>query len=496
MRTLIKGGKVLLGKNEFSIVPRDIVVGQDLIIKLEEKSESEEFEQVIHANGCLIIPGFINAHIHSHDHFNKGQFDNVPLEVWMPLLRPYSSGIGASKEEIYLRTLWGCIELLKTGTTTVIDDVVQTPFNDEEKLEAIFQAYKDAGLRAYITTHVGNKPIQETIPYLQSVFKENNFLPSQQNILPEVDIIDFVDCMLQKYNKNDSIQRYAVAPSGPQRCTPKLLNGLVELAKKFKVPAICHVLETYMQKVSGEYFFDKSLVSYMDDIGALNEYVSLVHCVWVSRKDIELIKKHNANVIHNPSSNLKLGSGIAPIRQIIDEGINVSLGTDNTSSNDALNMFNEMRLAGLLHKITNSEPRKWLGASEALSMATLGGAVCVGQEKNIGSIEVGKKADLVILSIENERFIPNNNYINQLVFAENGSSVRDVLINGRVVVRDGRIVNFDEGDVMKKVKKMMPKIRAEQELARKEGEPLRTYLEAAYHRANASKKECRGGCVQ
>ena len=228
MRTLIKGGKVLL-KTSLALSER-YCIGQDLIIKLEEKSESEEFEKLYMQMDALLFQGLLMHISILMIILTKGSLTMCHWSV-DAFTRPYSSGIGASKEEIYLRTLWGCIELLKTGTTTVIDDVVQTPFNDEEKLEAIFQAYKDAGLRAYITTHVGNKPIQETIPYLQSVFKENNFLPSQQNILPEVDIIDFVDCMLQKYNKNDSIQRYAVAPSGPQRCTPKLLNGLVELAK-------------------------------------------------------------------------------------------------------------------------------------------------------------------------------------------------------------------------------------------------------------------------
>ena len=396
MKYLLKNGKVLSKVIPEGFYKANILIEDDTITYIGESVPLCHVDEVLDITDCLVIPGLVNAHLHSADHFNKSQFDNLPLELWMTLLRPYFSGICANKDEIYLRTLYGCIEMIKTGTTAIIDDVVQTPYNDEEKLDAIMRAYKKAGIRAFVTSHIGNKRIEDTIPYLKDGYEKYNFTNTSSTPPNAQEALSYVRTMLNKYNTPNSVQKYVIAPSGPQRCTDDLLVGLTSLAKEFKVPAVCHTLETYTQKKAGEFFFGKTLVQRMYDLGALNEYVNLIHCVWVTDDDISLIREKGSKIVHNPSSNLKLGSGIAPVRKFLDAGIPVGLGTDNTSSNDSINLFFEIREAGLIHKVATKDYKKWIGADDALAMGTIGGAQCAGAEKDFGTIEAGKKADITI----------------------------------------------------------------------------------------------------
>ena len=286
VKYLIKDGLVLSSKISNGFYKSHVLIEDDVISYIGQSIPATQVDRVIEAKDCLVIPGLVNAHLHSADHFNKGKFDNLPLELWMPLLRPFYSGIGISKDDIYLRTLFGCIEMLKTGTTCIIDDVVQSPFDDEEKLDAIMQAYKKAGIRAYVTTHVSDKSIEDTIPYLKEQFSYYNINAPQPS--DTEDIISYVESKLKKYNVNGAVQKYAVAPSGPQRCTDELLVSLSNLSLKYKVPAVCHTLETYVQKKTGDYFYNKTLVKRLYDLKAINQYSNLIHCVWVTDEDIEL----------------------------------------------------------------------------------------------------------------------------------------------------------------------------------------------------------------
>lgn len=481
MKYLIKDGLVLSSKISNGFYKSHVLIEDDVISYIGQSIPATQVDRVIEAKDCLVIPGLVNAHLHSADHFNKGKFDNLPLELWMPLLRPFYSGIGISKDDIYLRTLFGCIEMLKTGTTCIIDDVVQSPFNDEEKLDAIMQAYKKAGIRAYVTTHVSDKSIEDTIPYLKEQFSYYNINAPQPS--DTEDIISYVESKLKKYNVNGAVQKYAVAPSGPQRCTDELLVSLSNLSLKYNVPAVCHTLETYVQKKTGDYFYNKTLVKRLYDLKAINQYSNLIHCVWVTDEDIELIRECNGKIVHNPSSNMKLGSGIAPVRKFLDKGIPVGLGTDNTSSNDAINIFLEMREAALIHKVNTKNYDKWIGAYDSLEMGTLGGAKCAGLDSEIGTVEAGKKADIVIIETRNASYVPTNDYVKHLVFAENGSCVRDVFVNGRLVVNDKQITTFNEGEVIDEICELMQKIYIEQDLAVAEAEKIGEALKYAYQKS-------------
>lgn len=487
MKVLIKNGKVQQFKqDEIVFEVKDIVIENEHITGIFEKNESyvDEFDKVINANDCIVMPGLVNAHLHSSDHFNKGGFDNLPLELWVLYLRPIFSGFNHSPDEIYLRTLLGSIEMIRTGTTSVIDDVVQFPALDEKNLDMIFKGYEKAGIRAAITSHLINKPLYKTVPFLEDLASPELKEKMNTNFSSENEMLSYVEDMIHKYNKEDAVQTYALAPSGPQRCSIELMAGLKSLSEKYNLPVISHVLETKVQQVTATEFYDMTMVEYLKEHDLLYPNLNLVHSVWVSEGDIDLIRESNSKVLHNPTSNLKLGSGIAPVKSFLDNGISVGLGTDNTSSNDSLNMFELMKVTGLIHKVQEPDYNKWVGAQDALKMATIGGAECALKEDEIGTIKVGKKADLIILEKENHRFIPYNNYANQVVFCENGSSVKTVLINGEIVMEDRVIQTFDEEEVLEEVKYVMSKIYKERNLSFKQAESIFDELKKAYYKSN------------
>lgn len=485
MSCLIKNGLVHQFTGEKSSFRKaDIVVNGTCIEQVADRAGDGPFDKVIDAANCLVIPGLVNAHIHTHCHFVKGLFDNLPLEMWMLYTKPYYSGRIETPEDVYARTLFGCIEILKTGTTTIIDDLVHCPALSPRHYDAVMKAYEKAGLRADVSVNVINKPAHETIPCLE-LDDGVKARAAAKSLPPEREILQYLEGMIKKYNGADAVQRSVLAPSAPQRCTVPLMRGIRELAEKYDLPVVSHVLETRVQKETGAIFFGKSLVEWLDENDLLYPHLLAIHSVWVTDGDIGLMARSGCRAVHNPASNLKLGSGIAPVVKLLRAGIPVALGTDNTSCSDSLNMFESLKLAALLHKIATPDYEKWIGAHEAIRMATYNGAVCARREENIGSLAAGKKADLVIIDTDNERFLPANDYVNQLVFCENGRSVRDVIVNGRLVVENGRITTFDEREVIAAFKETAARMKDQQQLARDEAAGVEAVYRQAYYRSIA-----------
>jgi len=487
MKLLIKNGRVQQNKHDqIYFTKKNIVIEDNMITNIVDFDQplEENFDKVIDAKDSIVIPGLVNAHLHSSDHFNKGGFDNLPLELWVPYLRPIFTGFDHSPDEIYLRTLLGAIEMIRTGTTAAIDDVVQFPALDDKNLDSIFKGYEKAGIRASITSHLLNKPLYKTIPYTEELLEEDLKTKLDVDFASEDEMASYMEDKLKKYNVDGAVQTYALAPSGPQRCSIELMTRIKQLAEKYNVPAVSHVLETKVQEVTAREFYGMSMIEYLEKNDLLYPNLNLVHTVWITDSDIERIKKYDAKVLHNPTSNLKLGSGVAPIKKLLDAGISVGIGTDNTSSNDSHNMFELMKVTGLIHKVQTPDYRKWVGAKDALKMSQIGGAQCALKDEEIGTIEVNKKADLVLLDTNNHRFIPENNIVNQLVFCENGSSVHTVIIDGEIVMEDKQIKTFDEVEVLEEVKGVMTKMFEERNVAKSQADKLFTTLEKAYFMSN------------
>jgi len=250
-----------------------------------------------------------------------------------------------------------------------------------------------------------------------------------------------------------------VAPSAPQRCTPELMLAANELAEQWRVPFHTHIVETKVQGVTGPEFFGKSLMAYMDDLGLLKPWTTIAHSIWVTDDDITRMGQAGVSIVHNAISNQKLGAGVAPVRKLLEAGVNVALGSDGICSNDTPRMFDVMHAAGLLHKINNPDWSRWLTASEVLHACTLGGARSALIEKETGSLEVGKKADLLVLDMTTVNFTPLNDIRNHLVYCENGSSIEKVIVNGEVVVEDGSLTKVDEKALLAELRAAMPEFQ-------------------------------------
>lgn len=482
MKILIKNGWIHQFKNERStFAKKDLLIENTKILKIEENMEVSDTDREIDASDCLVMPGLVNSHLHTYCHYVKGCFDNMPLDMWMLHTRPFFSGKSETPEDVYARTLFGCIELLKNGTTLILDDMSFTPALRGELYDAAMQAYKDAGIRADVTVDVVNLPGYKCLPYLEKELPEEIKGKMDAAIPNEEKIISYMQEKLEKYNKEGALVRCILAPSAPQRCTVSLMKKIRDLSEQYCVPVITHLLETPVQKELGYLFHGKSLTRWMDENDLLYPNLNLMHTVWLEDEDMKLVAKRGCKTVHNPGSNLKLGSGIAPVEKLLEAGITVGLGTDNTSCSDTLNLFEEIKLAGLLHKVGTVDYHKWIGAHEAIRMATYNGAVCDLREKELGSLEEGKLADIIILDTMNERFTPANDYVNQLVFSENGRSVRDVIINGHFVVENGEIVTFDEKKALANFKKVLREdIDWQKEVAEKEAAIMEPAYEAMY----------------
>ena len=388
---------------------------------------------VIDAPNRLIIPGLINAHLHSHDHYDRGRFDNLPLELWILFIRPWIGAKPLTPREIYLRTIIGSMEMVHTGATFAIDDVNFTPFNTLENLDATMEAYRDVGMKARVSVSVFDKPAYLSLPYVQELLPQA--IRAEMDRCPPPSAEDWTGFLreaLQAWSRTEGLTGFLLAPSAPQRCTDRLLRKIRELSDEHGCIVQTHVLETKAQRVTGESIYGKSIVGHLMDLGFLGERTSLVHCVWVSEQDLDMISEAGTSVVHCPISNLKLGSGVAPIESMLRRGINVALGTDNTSCNDSQNVFEVMKLAALLPKVGHGDFSRWPQAVENFRMATDAGARILGMNGQVGTLLPGSRADLTILNLDTLSFLPLGKMERNLVYSENGRSVESVMITGRL----------------------------------------------------------------
>ncbi len=435
----------------------DILIKDDKIVSVGKVAASETAGRVIDGRNLAVMPGLVNGHLHSGEALFKGRYDNMPLELWMLYSYPIVGASPLSDRLIYLRSMLVAIESLKNGVTCVTDDVFEAPRQTLDQLGAVFDAYGDIGMRATVSGHIIDKNFLETIPFT------DKFVPAELRAKiaslppPKPDeYITFCKEAIQRFHNRDGRLKFMVAPSAPQRCTPELLQAADELARQHKMPFHTHIVETKVQGVTGPALYGKTLIKYMHDLGVLHPGVTIAHSIWVTDADIEMMGDAGVSIVHNVISNQKLGAGIAPIRKLMKAGVNVALGSDGICSNDTPRMFDVMHAAGLLHNVSTPDYTRWLTAGEVLKSATLGGAKSALLEAEIGSIEVGKKADMVLLDLRTAPFTPMNDLRNHLVYCENGSSIKQVIVNGEIVVEDGKLTRIDEDAILDEIRELMP----------------------------------------
>ncbi|MBN2975810.1 amidohydrolase family protein [Pseudomonas sp. FP597] len=456
----------------------DVLIDGDRFVGLAPKIDlsTVNLDERTDGRGKLLIPGLINAHHHSHDRFDKGRFSGIPLEIWMGLYNPPSYRRGWTAREVYLRTLLNGIEMLRNGITTVVDDIHFGGLFEPEVVHAAFQAYSDLGIRADVSVAWSDKPFQEGIPYLAERLPDT--LKGTVSAHAAARVLEQWQELARSWNGR---VRFVFSPSGPQRCSADFLQKTWALAEHYDRPVLIHLLETRIQALTAAKFYGKPMAAYMDDLGLLTPRSVLAHGVWLSAAELDLIAERGASVVHNPACNLKLGSGVAPIAQMLRREVNVGLGTDNNNGNDLNSMFDAMRLAALSNALLDQDEVCPVGALQAFNMATLGGARAIGRGAQTGSIEVGKQADFCLIDLKTSAFTPLNDALTQLVFCEQGSAVRDVYVGGRKLVDHGRITRIDEEALMLELMERMPTLQGRIQGGQDASDTLRPYLVGAYN---------------
>jgi 5-methylthioadenosine/S-adenosylhomocysteine deaminase len=466
-------------------VVRSIRIVDDIITEIGSGIEPQPGDRIIDGSDRLVAPGFINAHTHSWETFYKGRYDNLPLELWMALSYPILGDSTVTLDLVRLRSKLFAIESLKAGVTTVVDDVLENPGQDWDQLSAVFETYDEVGIRANISGHIISRPFIDTLPFAAEYLPDSVIKEVRAKPVPTADeYLAFSRRALETLHRSgDGRLRYMVAPSAPQRCGADVLVGATNLALEFGVECHIHVLETKTQLVTGAELYGTSLVTYMSDIGALSGNTTLAHGIWLTHEDMGRVADAGTSISHNPISNLKLGSGIAPWRQLQDAGVNLGLGTDGCSSSDSPRMLDVIKMTALLHKVTDPDFATWPRIDEVLTAATTGGARSAVLGDEVGSLEAGKQADLVIYNLETMAFTPRQKLDHQLVYSENGSSIETVIVAGKVVVESGEVTTVDEAAVRAEMSGRLSELVAWQDSLDLRNVVLLEAFGKMYHRA-------------
>jgi 5-methylthioadenosine/S-adenosylhomocysteine deaminase len=385
----------------------------------------------IDAANTIVMPGLINAHSHAPMVLYRGLADDLRLQEWLEKYIFPAEAKTVTREMVRAGTRLAALEMIQSGTTVFADMYY---FEDE-----IARTTKAAGMRGVL----GQTIIQFSVPDAKT--------PQEGLARTEAFLKEFA---------NDDLIVPAVAPHSPYTLDSKTLLASRALATRYGAPVLIHVAETETELGSSKKDHSGlTPVGYLQSIGFFGPRTVINHGVWVDAADMKILRGHSVAVSHNPESNMKLASGIAPVPQYLATGITVGLGTDGAASNNDLDMFEAMRFAALLHKVKTGDPRS-LPAATALEMATINGARALGLEQTIGSLEVGKRADLIIVDTSTARMTPLYDPVSHIVYAAHGDDVRTVMVNGRVLMRDRTMLTLDEGAVLAEARKLAGAVRA------------------------------------
>jgi 5-methylthioadenosine/S-adenosylhomocysteine deaminase len=394
---------------------QSIGIADGRIIGIEEKIK-EESEYVIDGKGKLVMPGLINAHTHLPMTLLRGVADDIPLMTWLQdHIWPIEANL--TKDHIKAGADLGILEMIKSGTTC---------FNDMYwHMETVGESVEKSGFRAALST-----PLLDVMG------------PDQRGRL-----LREGESMIKKFQNHPRITPF-LGPHAPYTCSEELLSRVMDLQEKYRIGVHIHVSETKGEVDNLKNEKGRIPFEYLEGLGFLNDRVVAAHSVWVSEKEMDIMKKRGVNVAHNPVSNMKIAAGIAPVLEFLKMGIDVGLGTDGAASNNNLDMFEDLKITALLHKVSSHDPSA-MPAQTALEMVTIGGARVLSLDNEIGSIEVGKKADMIMVDLNKPNLTPLTHPISHLVYSTRGSDVSDSIIDGKIVMEDYRVKSLDDGKIMR-----------------------------------------------
>jgi 5-methylthioadenosine/S-adenosylhomocysteine deaminase len=419
---LIKNGTLVTVDSSNRIVRGDLLIAHGRIVALGETDQSADV--VVDASECAVIPGFVQTHIHLCQTLFRGAADDLALIDWLKK-RVWPMEAAHSAASIAASARLGIAELIKGGTTCAL--TMETVNHTDE----VFKVVEETGFRATVGKCMMDKGDEVPTPLHEE---------TAESIEASVALLE------EWHGRADGRIRYCFAPRFAISCTRELLEKVAELARARGVMVHTHASENRTECAMIEAETGLRNIAYLDSVGVTGRHVALAHCVHLTNDEIRILQTTDTNVVHCPSSNLKLGSGIAPVVQLLEEGVSVSLGADGAACNNRLDMFTEMRTAALLQKALHGP--EVLAASRVLRLATIGGAHALGLEAEIGSLEIGKRADVAVVKLNCLHTSPAADAVSSLVYAAEASDVQSVVIDGRLVMGDRTLLTVDESDVV------------------------------------------------
>ena len=427
--TILIKNAFILSPNENFNGKKSLLIKDDIIAEISDEIDESNVGKIIDATGKILLPGLINTHTHLSMTLFRGLADDLSLDSWLnDHIWPMEANLNG--DYCYIGALLGAVELIKSGTTTFSDMYFY--------MEDVARAVDEAGIRAVLSYGMIDFGDAER---RENEIKENMTLFNACNGMADGRIKVFF------------------GPHSPYTASEELLVKVRELADEYNIGIHIHVSET--QKEINDVSEEKGLrpFEYLDKIGFLGPDVVAAHSVWLSDEEIEIIKKNNVKVSHNPCSNMKLASGISPVSKLIENDICVSIGTDGASSNNNLDLIEELKTASLLQKVSTLDP-KVLTSDEAIAMGTIKGAEALGLDDEIGSIEVGKKADIILIDTNSANMVPDSSTLSSnVIYSANGSNVDTTICNGKILMENKKLTVLDEQEIYDKARQAIKELK-------------------------------------
>lgn len=426
MGILLKDILAALPEGEKDIIRKaDLYVEGNRIVSIDEEPKGFQAEKIIEGKDRLAIPGLINCHTHSYMSFMRNVADDLSFMDWLFFtIDPIEQKM--TDEDTYWGACLAIIEMMKSGTTC---------FNDMQmNIHQTTRAVKESGMRAVICRGlVGSGDDEGGQMRLRQAFEE-------RDAAKDCDRLSFM-----------------LGPHAPYTCDEGYMRIVSEEAKKNHMRIHVHLSESESEIQQIKEKYGCSPIEMAERNGLFDVPAIAAHCVQITESDMEILKAKGVSVVTNPASNMKLGNGFAPVPEMLEKGINVCIGTDGAASNNSLNLFHEMSLLALIHKGVKRTPQ-CISAAQNFRIATINGAKALGLSEEIGSLEVGKKADIAILNLNTPSLTPRNNLLAGLSYSANGSEVETVIIDGKITMENRRVLTMDEEVVYEKVNEIITRM--------------------------------------
>ena len=434
----------------------------------------------IDCSQMIVMPGMVNSHSHLTEILQKSFRDNLRMEIWRGYRAMTEDLANLKPDEIGTAAELACSEMLKNGVTAVVDHFSTRPGLSVDKMEAILGAFEKTGIRGMLVPSLRDQDFIRLVtrsPSNRNAGKKKSPEPWKEAVL----------AVVTRLNPASTLSGIMLGPSSPMNCSDGLLREVVKVCEQFNLGIHTHLLETRLQSWAARKLHKKALCAHLEEIGFLSSRLSAAHGVWLDELEMDILARSAASVVHNPASNLKLGSGIAPIAKLKARGVNVALGTDGGDTSDTYSIFEQMRLAAFLSRLVTEHSQDWITALDALRMGTVNGAQAIpGWRGKIGLIKPGYRADIVLLK-PSLRLRPLRDIVHQLVFCETGQSVDTVLVDGKVVLESGRLIGVDEEALIRRVEPISKKMHRLYGLVQKKPDRSQRVIRDLYRKSFLAK---------